>query len=348
MRSISSRRWSAPLRAAAALLVALVVAPLCAGDGAPSQGVAPSALDDEALDRLVRLHMTHTERVRLVLLPTSVTDRRGRYVRGLAEDDFRVFEDQVEQPIRYFSAESREPVSIAFLLDVSGSMRQLDKLQHAKEAVRFFVDQLRPDDRFGLIAFADEQVAWITDFTDDRERFLARLNVQEGWGQTALHDAVAAAPELVDASVDGRKGIVLITDGVDNRSRLTMDAALDIARRVDVPVYTIGFLTLDEAVLEPGTVTTNLEVLAAVSDETGGRLFAVRDPDDLKEAVNRLDEELRFQYVLGYHARENGDPGFRRVQVEVDRRRVRVQTRAGYYLSGGDGPPVAAARVPGR
>jgi len=323
------------------VLAAFAVAIVTATAGAPRadelrvrQGTAPSQMSPAELDTLIHLHQTQTEQVRLVLLPTTVTDKRGRILDGLERDQFSVYEDGVAQRIRYFSSESTEPVSIAFLLDVSGSMRQLDKLVHAKEAIRFFVDQLRPDDRFGLICFADQQVAWITEFTSDRERFMKRLDVQEGFGQTALHDAVAAAPGLVDSSIRGRKALVLITDGVDNTSRLTMEQALEVARRVEVPVYTIGFLTVDEAVLKPGEVTTNLEVLRTVSDETGGRLFPVFDPDDLKEAVNSLDTELRHQYVVGYYPADATTPGFRRIRLDVDRRGARVHTRTGYYLAG--------------
>ena len=159
--------------------------------------------------------------------PSSTTERKGRPVRGLDAADFRLFENASPQSIRYFSSNTDEPVSIAFLLDVSGSMRQLDKLEHAKEGIRHIVDGLRPGDQFALICFADDQVAWITEFTSDRWNFLRRLGVQEGYGQTALNDAIAATPGLVDAGIKGRKAIVLITDGVDNHSRLSIEEAVE-------------------------------------------------------------------------------------------------------------------------
>jgi VWFA-related protein len=226
-------------------------------------------VDDATIERLRALHHTESHEVRMVLLPTSVTDRKGRNIRDLSKEDFRLFEDQQPQDIRYFASEAREPVSVAFVLDVSGSMRQMDKMDHAKEAIRFFIDQLRPDDRFALICFADDQVAWITEFTSNRWRFLRRLGVQDGYGQTGLNDAIAAAPGLVDASTKGRKAIVLITDGVDNHSRLSIEEAVETARRVSVPMYTIGFMSVSEKMLPKGTVKTNLEVLRYVSDQTG-------------------------------------------------------------------------------
>jgi Ca-activated chloride channel family protein len=288
-------------------------------------------MDDETLARMLALHHTETQQVSLVLLPTSVLDKRGRLVRGLEAEDFSLFENTAPQSIRYFSSDTTEPVSIAFLLDLSGSMRQLDKLEHAKEAIRFFVDALEPDDQFALIGFADKQVAWITDFTRDRERFLLRLSVQDGYGQTALHDAVAAAPGLVDEKLEGRKAIVLITDGVDNFSQMDQFKALDLARRVHVPIYAIGFMSLDPDHLPKETVETNFETLNTISDETGGRVFAVHDPAELKEAINIIDDELRFQYMIGYYPSERGGRDeFRTVHLEAGKRRE-VRTRTGYY-----------------
>jgi len=290
-------------------------------------------MDDETLDRMLALHHTAHESVGMVLLPAAVTDKKGRPVRDLAISDFQLFENAAPQSIRYFSSDTNEPVSIAFLLDLSGSMRQLEKLEHAKEAIRFFVDALEPQDQFALIGFADRQVSWITEFTQDRERFLERLSVQVGLGQTALHDAVAAAPGLVDERIEGRKAIVLITDGVDNHSGLAQQTALQLAREVNVPIYTIGFLSVNPKHLPKGTVEMDLQALRSISDETGGRIFAVHDPDELKEAVNLIDDELRFQYVIGYYPDSLAQPGeFRRLQLEGPQR-LAIRTRSGYLGS---------------
>jgi len=302
-----------------------------AGSGAK---VVYKEVDDATLERLRKLHYSETAQVRLVLVPANVTDRKGRVIRGLGEDDFRVYDDGALQEIRYFAAEAREPVSIAFLLDVSGSMRQLDKLEHAKEGIRHIVVNLRPGDQFALICFADRQVAWITEFTEDRERFLRRLDVQEGYGQTALNDAVAATPGLVDDRIRGRKAIVLITDGVDNFSRILPDAAVEVARRVDVPIYTIGFLSVAPELLTGKEPVFSLESMELFADETGGRLFLVHDPDELKEAVLLLDNELRYQYVLGYSLPPSrADGRFHEIRVEVDSRRATVRARNGYIAS---------------
>jgi Ca-activated chloride channel family protein len=188
------------------------------------------ALKKMSIDQLLALHHSETERVRMVTLEASVTDRRGRVVRGLDRQDFRLFEDQAPQDIAVFSAEGAEPLSVAFLLDVSGSMREMEKLRHAKEAIGFLVERLRPEDRFALIRFADRQVDWVTEFTQDSELLLRGLESQKAHGRTALVDALAAAPHLVQDRVASRKAIILITDGVDNFSRTSLDDAVELAR----------------------------------------------------------------------------------------------------------------------
>jgi Ca-activated chloride channel family protein len=323
-----------PLRVVTAAAMLAGALPALA-QSAPSAPNPKGPLTDEQIEMLQRLHHTEEEKVRLVLVPTAVEDQKGRAVKDLTQRNFRVLEDQVPQAIAYFDREADEPISVAFLLDLSGSMRQLGKLEAAKEAIRTFVESLRPKDRFGLVGFADEQVAWITHFTTDRKRFLERLDVQEGYGQTALNDAVAAAPSLVDQDVTGRKAIVLLTDGVDTRSRMSVNEAIAKARHADVPIYTIGFTALPDMVIKrtrKDTPDLNLAVLERFSNETGGKLHLINDPDDWKEAVADVTEDLRFQYVLGYYPkRERWDGSFRRIQVETGRGRLVVRARNGYY-----------------
>lgn len=287
-----------------------------------------------SIERLRELHFQAQEEVRLVLLPAVVTSRRGRIITGLRAEDFRLYEDYVPQQIEYFDTEQREPVSIAFLLDLSGSMRQVGKLDEAKEAIRVFVRSLQAQDRFGLIGFADEQVAWITEFTSDRTRFDRRLEVQEAYGQTALFDALAASPRLVDEEIKGRKAIVLITDGIDNASRLSLFDAIRLARSVNVPIYTVGFTSFIERLLPKGSRSGSQRILERFSAETGGVLFAVHDPDDLKEAILNIQKELRFQYLIGYRPeRTRWDGGFRRIKLETVRDGLVVRTRTGYYAN---------------
>ena len=319
------------------LFAAVLLAAGSAGAGDPVQLAENSGkkLDDATVERLLRLQDEQEVAVRLVLLPTSVEDKKGRIVTGLKAADFTLMDESIPQQIKYFSVESNEPITIAFVLDVSGSMRQSGKLESAKEAIRFFVDQLRPQDRFALICFADEQVSWVTEFTSDRDRFLERLMVQEGYGQTALNDAVAAIPQLVDERAAGRKAIVLITDGVDNASRLTVEQSVVTARKVEVPIFTVGFSTLPwEDRKKSKEMGFNMAVLQLFADETGGGLFVVQDPDEMKEAVSRISTELRHQYLIGYSpGLARWDGRFRAVQLVARNGRYVVRTRKGYYAN---------------
>lgn len=310
-----------------------------AENGRPAATAEPRAngrvLDDATIERLLR-HQEAEDAVtvRSVLLPAAVEDGKGRIVRGLTASDFRLFENKIPQEIDFFSIEGEEPISVAFLLDLSTSMRVSGKLTAAKEAVRYFLDNLRRGDRFALIGFADDQVSWITEFTEDRARFLERLQVQEGFGQTALHDAVAATPGLVDRNVVGRKAIVLITDGVDNASRLGEFEAIAVAREVEVPIYSVGFTSIPSVLRADRALSNDERVLRKIADETGGASFLVNDPDELKEAVARINAELRYQYLIGYRpSDEDWNGRFRRIQLRTRDGRFSVRTRTGYYAN---------------
>lgn len=273
----------------------------------------------------------YREKVHLVLLPTSVTNRRGQPVRGLDRDDFVLHEDGVVQPIEFLNVEENLPVSIAFVLDVSGSMGLGGRLDDSKRAIRGFVESLRAEDRFGLICFADDQVAWVTPFTSDRKRFLERLAVQEALGPTALYDALAASPELVDEQAAGRRAIVLLTDGFDNASRLAAAEAVWLARRVKVPIYILDLVPMRAESLTE-RVRQSLQVLERFTFETGGAVHPVHGPQELGVAVAAIQAELRFQYVLGYRPSiEQWDGTFRRIQLDTRRGGLVVRTRSGFY-----------------
>src|SRR5262245_4498204 len=193
------------------------------------------------LDKLLSSGFATPVRVDRVIVPVVVTDKKGRPVTGLQQKDFQLSEERVPQKIDYFQAEQAQNVSIAFLLDVSGSMRLLDKIGEARESIRYFVEGLKKDDQAAIMTFADGEIDTLAPFGTNRETILARLDLVKAYGQTALNDAIAAAPNVVQQEPSGRKAIVLITDGIDNASKLSLFEAMSAARRVDVPIYAIGF-----------------------------------------------------------------------------------------------------------
>jgi len=161
------------------------------------------------------------------------------------------------------------------------------------------------------------------------------LMVQEGYGQTALNDAVAATPKLVDDAATGRKAIVLITDGVDNASKLDVHQAIVTARKVEVPIFTIGLSTLPwEDRNRPKDLGINMDVLRLFADQTGGSMFVASDPDEVKEAVVRISTSMRHQYLIGYSpGLEKWDGRFRNIQLVAGNGRYVVRTRKGYYAN---------------
>ncbi len=312
------------IAAAAAWLGASAEAPP-ADPPRPPAAAAPAA-EEPAID----MRFVQVERVSLVLVPVTVSDRKGRPVPGLTRNDFLLLDSGRPRPIEYFATEADAPIAMAFLLDVSGSMRQGGRIDTAKSAIATFVDALGPRDRFGLIGFADAQVTWITDFTSDAGLFKSRLQVQRGFGKTALYDALAASPRLVDEGVQARKAIVLFTDGLDNASSLPALEAIHIARQVSLPIYVFHYIPVARDLLAEESRQAIL-LLERFARETGGVLFTVRRPEELQEAIGRIQADMRLQYVIGFQPPDQQRGAFRPLRLDVRRSGLRVRCRTGYY-----------------
>lgn len=303
----------------------LLPASLCALLVAAQPGPAHPAGDESARP------MTESVDVRLVMLPTTVVDRRGRPVRGLTAADFELRELGESQTIELFDTEENAPIALAFLLDTSGSMALGGHLEQAKAAIRQIADTLGHRDRVGLIRFADERVEWVSTFDDPRAAFYQRLAALEAGGETALYDAMTAAATLVDSERPGRKAILLVTDGADNASSIPQLEATWMARRVSLPIYTLGFVPVPKKLL-PLRLRESLRVLGRFSGETGGTLIPLHEPRDLERAARALAKELKFQYVIGFYSRGTPrDGSFRGVSLTTLKDGLSVRTRRGYY-----------------
>ena len=323
----TTRRTSPPgfLRAAAVVAFSAVVG---FGDAqAAPEGESSQTTPEPVLD----MRYAQVEKVQLVMIPAGVTDKKGRPVAGLTAGDFSLTVDGEPKAIEFFATESNAPVALAFLLDLSGSMRQPGKLDAAKEAIHSLVDILDAEDQFGLIGFADNQVTWITEFTSDAATFKKRLDVQTGYGQTALYDALAASPRLVDEQLQTRKAIILFTDGLDNASGMPPLQAVQVARQVSVPIYAVNFLQAAPEMLSTESREALL-LLARFCRETGGQLITIQKPVELAAAMAGIQNDLRLQYVLGFQQEaDNGSEGFRRIRLATNRSRLSVRCRSGYY-----------------
>jgi Ca-activated chloride channel family protein len=272
-----------------------------------------------------------------VHLAATVVDKKGRLVTDLKEGDFVVYEDGVPQEIAYFARGTDAPVDVMVLVDGSGSMDMVSKVSNARNAALQLVSVLESEDRVAVYAF-DRDILELCAFTEDKQEAIAALHRLEPFGSTAIYDAVAKASSLIRNQGFGRRAIVLITDGIDTSSQIAVEAALEIAKGVDLPVYVIRVLSpLDDPENDAfigvhGKEAKRVEALESFAAETGGKLYEASQLGALRLASLRVKEELKTQYRLGYVPRNNRRDGrFRQIEVYVRQDGVEVRTRKGYY-----------------
>jgi Ca-activated chloride channel family protein len=282
--------------------------------------------------------LEHQVSVNAIAISVTVQDKGGKYINDLDQEDFAVYENDAEQTITYFRHDFEAPVSLTVLLDVSGSMAVQNKLEESKEALRYLLTVLlSPRDEVSLLIFADGEVEVAAPFSRDKTKFLSELGTTDAYGQTALNDAVAVSPEFANRGKNEKRAILLITDGIENDSRLTPDQAVEIARRVDVPIFTIGYkIPLSEQFLKEYKKSSQLtsagivSALERFSRATGGKIFVANRPNELAAAFREVKSELSHQYIIGYTSYKNLKDDYRRIRVVVPKKKFRVRTREGY------------------
>jgi Ca-activated chloride channel homolog len=264
----------------------------------------------------------HTERARVdaVLVPVLVTDR-GRFVRGLTRQDFEVFENGVPQPIASLVSEE-SPLDLVVAIDVSGSMEEA--LDDVKVAVKHFLAKLRPGDAATLVGFNDTLFIAAERETDPVVRD-AGVDLLASWGGTAIYDTTVRVLEMVGRSA-GRRGVVLFSDGDDQNSMTTREAAMARVQSSDAMLYSIGF---GAGVTRPA-LRSSLEEYARF---TGGRAFFPRQTPELDGIFDQIVTELANQYVLSYVSTNlESDDAWREISVRVRGGRFDVRARRGYRL----------------
>ena len=276
--------------------------------------------------------------VRAITIAVTVQDSKGRFVNNLLEKDFTVYENDKKKPLTYFMHDFGAPLSLTVLLDVSGSMALEDKLAECKAALRnLAANLLRPRDEIALLIFADGQVEVAAKHATDKTEFLRVLEKTGAYGQTALNDAVAVSPEFATRAKNEKRALLLLTDGIENDSQATPDQALEIARRVDVPIYTIGYkIPRGEQLLKSHkrssslTATGIIETLDRFSQATGGKAYFLNEPADLASVVQEIKNEQSHQYIIGYTSYQDTADIFRTIRVTTPNYKHKVRTRHGY------------------
>ena len=309
----------------------------------------------------------------LVTLPVSVLDRDGRYIPNLKKEDFRLWEEGVEQNVAFFSSVDK-PFSLVLMIDTSGSTRF--RIEDIQEAAITFVNQLRPDDQVMVMSF-DDDVRVLSEFTNDRYRLRDAIRRTRTGNGTRLYDAVDMVINQRLARISGRKAVILFTDGVDTTSRSgTYADNVRDAEELDALIYPVQYDTFSDvgggggnwpgssrAPTSPidilgqilggmgrgggigrggrggaGTSRRDYEIanryLQELSERTGARSYQADSIQNLGSAFANIAEELRRQYSLGYYPKRSAQAGERRqIKVRVNQPNLAVRTRDSYVFN---------------
>jgi Ca-activated chloride channel family protein len=327
---------------------------------APATGPPPTKVEEVAEGDVVRIDTN------LVTVPVSVFDRQGRLIPNLGRESFSVFEDGVEQQIKHFEPTDK-PFTVALVLDTSGST--VFHLWEIKDAAIAFAKQLRPQDRVLVVTFND-LVMLLTEATSDLKVVTDVIQRGANTGfSTRLYDAVALVINERLNKIEGRKAIVLFTDGVDTKSYLaTYQSTLRAAEELDALIYSIQYDTTDfaaatqtpgndltiltrrtnswpygttqqvisgPAIAVPGTAIGDYQLadryLHQLSEKTGAQLYKANDREHLTEAFSKIAGELRSQYSLGYYPKIAAKSGERHlIKVRVNQPDLAVRARESY------------------
>ncbi len=270
--------------------------------------------------------------VDLVSLNVTVTDGDNRYVTDIEQASFQLYEDGALQDITFFTR-TQLPIALALLMDTSASMT--DKMSTAQEAAIGFAERLRDEDQASVIDF-DSRVNILQDFTNSLDDLTAAIRQTSAGGSTSLYNAIYISLKELGkvgaTTVDEirRQAIVMLSDGEDTSSLVDFDEVLELAKRSDTVIYSIGLRSRDIRTRR-GFREADF-VLRQLAQETGGRAFFPERADDLPEIYERISDELSSQYTLGYISKNPLQDGrWRRIVVRVDRPNVAARTKQGYY-----------------
>ncbi len=280
--------------------------------------------------------LSFSARSDLVVFSATAVDGKGRPVTDLRREEFRVLEEGRPQPVAHFHGGRGLPARILLLVDASGSMNEERKVANARWAAARILEALSPEDQVAVAGF-DSRYWGVVAFTRDREAVRNGIESITPFGSTALHDSLDKAARDIASHGEGRRAVVVLTDGLDNSSQRTSDEVIARSRALDVPIYAVSVVSpLDDPASsdflgkkEAGQAAAAAEMLERYAALSGGTAFRVSNPAALRQAADRIAGELKHQYRLGWDAPQ-GPARFRRVVVQSTRKGVTVRTRSGY------------------
>ena len=270
--------------------------------------------------------------VEIVSLNVTVSNPQGRYITDIGQDEFTVFEDGAKQELTYFNR-TNLPIALSLLIDSSASMEQ--RMENAHEAAIGFAKRIRPQDLAQVVDF-DSRVEIKQGFTNKIDALEAAIRSTSSGGSTALHNAVyISLKELAKVKAKNpdeirRQAIVLLSDGEDTSSLVSFEEVLELAKRSETAIFTIGLQPRETSALR-GFREAEF-VLRQLAQETGGRAFFAKQIEELKDVYAQIADELSSQYSMGYAPKNpRRDGAFRRIVVQVTRSNSVARTKRGYY-----------------
>jgi len=272
--------------------------------------------------------------VNLVVLHTSVLDDRGKFVDGLTQDNFRVYEDKVEQKLSIFKREDI-PVSMGLVIDNSGSMR--DKRPRVNEAALTLVQNSNPQDEAFVVNFNDDFYLDLDkDFSSSIPELKEALERIDARGSTALYDAIIGSLDHLKKGHKEKKVLLIVTDGEDNTSRNSLEKTVKEIQKTDTVIYTIGLLSQESK----KSAKNARKALVSIALASGGVAYFPENVEDVHSICEQVAHDIRHQYTLAYYPSNSAKDGtFRSVHVDVipprGHGRLTARTRNGYYAPGG-------------
>ena len=260
--------------------------------------------------------------VDVVTISAVVRDKQGRFVPALTKDDFTVLDNGQKRPILEFQPDENGPISVALLVDGSGSMRHFSAV--CRRVGELLLTQLNDhSDDVALLSF-DSRLVRLREFTSDFQQFRSGLNEVENWGASSIYDAIAGAADVVHKHTRKRRAVVVVTDGRDNWSTLSPGEVARIASTIDVPVFVLTVTPHDDE-------ASDVEIgggLGEIARATGGEYFSADTETPQARALGRIVEELRHQYLLAIEPSRS--KGLRTLEIQTRKSSFKVRAREWY------------------
>jgi Ca-activated chloride channel family protein len=260
-----------------------------------------------------------------VVVPVTVRNKSGRVVTGVSRKSFHIRIDGIEVPIRDLDLESDLPISLCFILDTSGSMAG-HKMSGSLQLITSFLLHRRQEDQLALWTFGNDQVVERFPFGMGWYLLPRVLETIKPWSTTALYDMVLRVPETLEKASHHRRAAILLTDGVDNASKIGPDQATAVTQRLETPIYVLG--VEPPTFLEGGDGPSYEEILTLIADSSGGHYRRIPAADEMPRVVDDMLTELSSRYILTFVTSGVGQRKWRTIEVTVDG--YQATTRSGY------------------